>query len=93
MSTAKQPITDNQKIMLRLIERSPDIGDGWRQSSTPLWQHVVDQSPPALVELDHEQKRVRFTPEGIIIMRWLFDDLVNWMQAHPAKVRQLLKVS
>jgi hypothetical protein len=71
MSTAKPSITDNQKIMLRLIERSPDIGEGWRQCSTPLWPHVVDQSPPDLVELDHEQKRVRFTPEGIIIMRWL----------------------
>lgn len=66
-----QKITANQKIMLRLIERSPDIGGGWRQVSAPLWRHVTDQAHPDLAELDHDRKRVRFTQEGLTIMRYL----------------------
>jgi hypothetical protein len=65
------PITDNQKTMLRLIERSADTGDGWRLVSNPLWKHVLDQSHPDLTEIDHENKRVRFTPEGITVMKYL----------------------
>jgi hypothetical protein len=64
-------ITDNQKIMLRLIERSSNLGEGWRQVSNPLWKHVVEQSHPDLVELDHENKRVRFSPDGLTVMRYL----------------------
>ena len=64
------PITENQKIMLRLIERSADTGDGWRPVSNPLWRHVLDQAHLDLTELDHKNKRVRLTPEGIILMKY-----------------------
>lgn len=64
-------ITDKQKIMLDLIERSPDIGDGWRQVSDALWKHVVAQAHPELTELDPTNKRVRFTAEGETVMRYL----------------------
>jgi len=64
-------ITDNQKIMLRLIERSSEIEHGWRQVSDPLWKHVVEQAHPELTELDHQNKRVRFTAEGVVVMKYL----------------------
>lgn len=64
-------ISENQKIMLDLIQRSPDIGDGWRQVSDGLWGHVVEQAHPDLTELDTTTKRVRFTDEGITVMRYL----------------------
>ena len=63
-------LTENQRIMLQLIQRSPDLGDGWRQVSDALWRHVVDQAHPDLTELDEKQRRIRFTPEGITVMRF-----------------------
>jgi hypothetical protein len=57
--------------MLRLIERSTDSGDGWLSVSSLLWKLVVDQSHPELTELDQENTRVRFTPEGLIVMKYL----------------------
>lgn len=64
-------ITENQKIMLDLIQRSPDIGDGWRQVSDGLWKHVVEQAHPDLTEIDATSKRARFTDEGLTVMRYL----------------------
>jgi len=64
-------ITENQRIMLQLIKRSPDIGDGWRQVSGTLWPLVGEQAHPDLTELDADTKRVRFTKEGETIMRYV----------------------
>ena len=71
MTTPKAPITEYQKNMLRLIERSADTGDGWRPISNALWNLVLDQAHPDLTELDHENMRVRFTPKGITVMEYL----------------------
>ncbi len=71
MINPKPPITDTQKHMLRLIQRTTDSGEGWRQVSGFLWDLVVEQSHPELTELDQENKRVRFTPEGVTVMRYL----------------------
>jgi hypothetical protein len=57
--------------MLRLIQRTTDSGEGWRQVSGLLWTLVVEQSHPELTELDQENTRVRFTPEGLIVMKYL----------------------
>ena len=57
--------------MLRLIQRTTDSGEGWRQVSGFLRDLVVEQSHPELTELDQENKRVRFTPEGLIVMKYL----------------------
>ena len=64
-------LTENQRIMLALIKRSPDIGGGWRQVSEKLWRHVEAQAHPELTELDAGARRVRFTPEGETVMRYL----------------------
>ena len=63
-------LTENQISMLKLIQRSEDIGDGWRQVSQTLWRHVEEQSHPALTELDHATRRVRLTAEGQTVMRY-----------------------
>lgn len=65
------PITDAQKNVMRLIQRSPDVGDGWRQVSGALWRVVVANSHPDLTDLDEEMKRVRLTAEGETVMRYL----------------------
>jgi hypothetical protein len=65
-----QKVTENQRIMLRLIERSADIGEGWRQVNDKLWRHVVEQSHPDLTELDHQNKRVRLTPDAITVLKY-----------------------
>jgi hypothetical protein len=70
-TTSTSQITENHRIMLLLIERSSDVGDGWRQVSTPLWRHVLEHFHPDLTEIDHENMRVRFTPEGITVMKYL----------------------
>jgi hypothetical protein len=68
----KIDITEEQKIMLDLIYRSPDRGDGWRSVSPALWKHVVAQAHSKLTELDHEGHRVRFTADGEILMTYRF---------------------
>ena len=66
----KYPVNLNHKTMLRLIERSADIGEGWRQVSDALWDHVTENCHPDLVELDVVSKRVRFTPDGVVLMKY-----------------------
>jgi hypothetical protein len=70
MTDAKKP-TPRDVELLRLILRSPDVGDGWRNVSGVLWEHVVKNAVIDLVEFDYENKRVRFSPEGVIVMRYL----------------------
>jgi hypothetical protein len=65
------PITDQQKNILRLIGRSTDLENGWRQVSNMLWPLVMEHAHPELTELDRESKRIRFTPEGITVLRYL----------------------
>lgn len=61
-------VTENQKIFLDLIERSPDMGDGWRTVSDALWPHALQQAHPLLTELDRDNKRVRLTDDGMTFM-------------------------
>ena len=65
------PITENQKIVLQLIMENPVNGEGWYQISNSFWEHVLKQNHPDLTELDHENQRVRLTPEGITVMKYL----------------------
>lgn len=63
-------ITQIEKGLLRLIERSPDIGEGWRQVSQLLWPTVSANCHPQLMELNTENRRIRITAEGETIMRY-----------------------
>lgn len=59
-------MTEDQKGFLRLIERSPDRGDGWRSISEvllPVCEKVAGQLPE-LLEFERENSRIRFTEKG-----------------------------
>jgi hypothetical protein len=65
-------LTQDQKDMLRLINRSTDSGDGWRGPLREyMWELVESRSHPELMELDYENKRVRLTPDGLTVLRYL----------------------
>lgn len=58
--------------LLKLINRSPDIGDGWRQTSQKLWESLVLKLFHIdLMELDHENTRVRLTSDGNTLLRYI----------------------
>ena len=65
------PLTDNQRSMLKLIQRSRDTGDGWRDVDGAIWPLVLESLHPELTEIDEELQRVRLTPEGAIVVRYL----------------------
>ena len=64
-------ITQQAKDTLKLIERSPDIGEGWRAVSVVLRPNMATwlRSAEALYEFDGE--RIRFTDEGAVVMKYL----------------------
>lgn len=61
--------------LIALIERSKDIGDGWRECSDICWQLVQENyAEEDLFDLDHERQRVRIKPKPSI------DDLANQIE-------------
>lgn len=67
-------LTDKHKSILLLIHRSikPD-SDGWASCSSVCWP-LMSQVPSELIEADPAEAgcgRVRFTPTGEIVMRYL----------------------
>ena len=64
-------LSDNDLSFLKLLMRSPDLGDGWRKSSERVWPLVTGFSKQELVELDHDNKRVRLTPDGEVLTRYI----------------------
>jgi len=63
MEAVADPISNKDMNILRLIYRSPDVGSGWRQTSSQLWPLIVTIGNSDMVELDHENKRIRLTDE------------------------------
>ncbi len=64
-------LEDNEISVLKLIERSKDIGDGYRKVSPTLWKGLIENfSRPELIEkLDGD--KVRFSPKGLVIIEYL----------------------
>lgn len=63
-------LDDQHKQTIRLILRSEDEGDGWRQCTSPIFGLFTPLSSE-LFELDHDKLRVRLTSEGKIVGKWL----------------------
>ncbi len=63
-------LTQPQKDLLRLILRSPDLGEGWRQVSQTLWKSVTHYRHPDLTEIDEEKRRIRLTPDGAVVVKY-----------------------
>ena len=64
-------LTPQDKNFINLILRSPDIGDGWRNSSNTLWPIVqgMAEDQPELFELG--EKTIRLTPVARILMEYI----------------------
>ncbi len=65
-----EKLSQQQIDFMRLLRRSPDIGDGWRQSGAMLWPLVQKFANPELTELDTEKMRVRLTEKGETLLRF-----------------------
>lgn len=65
MSNLKHPLA-----FLRLVERSPDVKDGWRKVSDVLMPMVEDHAKwyPELVQL--ENGHCRLTEEAHVVLKW-----------------------
>jgi len=58
----EQYVFDEQKSFRDLVDRSKNIGNGWRKVSDGLWNFVKLQASkqPAVFEIDDEKKLIRF---------------------------------
>lgn len=58
---------------LMVLQRSPDAGDGWRKFSEQLsgLVHANAKAFPGLFEVDDKNLRVRTTPEGDVVVKWM----------------------
>jgi hypothetical protein len=56
---------------IRLIVRSKDIGDGWRQVAMRQVYELYEKLPDELVEKDPANRRVRLTDAGKVVAQWL----------------------
>ena len=58
--------------LCKLINRSPDVGDGWRQSGPSLWTNLILKvKHDDLMELDHDNMLVKLTNEGSILLQYI----------------------
>lgn len=61
-------LTTQQANIIRLVDRSPDHGDGWRQLS-PHWQTILLQfNLGDLIEIDGD--KARLTVKGKAVLEW-----------------------
>lgn len=64
-------ISFDQASFLKLILRSADIGDGWRQVSPQLWPLVETFKHPELLELKDEARQARLSNRGLIVADYI----------------------
>lgn len=66
-------ISDRTRDLLQLVERSKDVGQGWRHVSDVLWPHVQNWAgeAPELFELRLDEQFIRLSPEGTTVLRYL----------------------
>lgn len=69
-------LTRRQLEVLRLIQRSPEIANGWVRVSKPLW-NIVHEMPLDLVETalhivnEEDCYSARMTQEGKSLVKWI----------------------
>ena len=56
---------------IKLIQRAPDIGEGWRQSDPLIYRFVREFPNQELLERDDERLRVRLSSDGLVLARYL----------------------
>lgn len=68
---ATDKLSQRDKYFLALLDRAPDLGDGWRQVAKVIWPIVEGFSKRELLELDEEHLRVRLNDAGRVVTRYL----------------------
>ena len=63
-------LSQQQKDLLKLVGRSPNIGDGWRNCAPKIFANFIVPMPDELVEKDVENRRARLTVAGQAIVDW-----------------------
>lgn len=76
--------------LISLINRSKDIGDGWRECSDICWGLLEDIERPDLFELDHSRQRVRIKSEPInkSTIDELTDQIYEWREKTILELRR-----
>lgn len=67
-------LKDSEKRFLRLILRSKDIGDGWRNVSLHVWTLVADFKRKELIEAERFEAgagKVRLSERGRIVVEYI----------------------
>lgn len=64
-------ITEKQAQLMKLIARSADIGEGWRQVPDPIWNAVKHFARSDLMEIDEPSKRIRLTDDGRVVLKYI----------------------
>ena len=67
-------LTEHNIRFLQLMLRSPDVGEGWRNVSSVLWQLVDKFDRPELVEKERHEDgsgRVRLTERGKVLVDYI----------------------
>lgn len=62
--------TDKDRSFLKLLLRSPDIGDGWRKVSSVVWPLVLEFPHPELIRLRNGCE-VRLSKSGLVLVDYL----------------------
>ena len=66
-------LNPNSMGFLRLLQRSPDCGAGWRTVSSVLWKLVEDFPEQELLEKEVAESgggKVRLSPRGLIVVEY-----------------------
>ena len=63
-------LTSSEKDLLRIIARSDDIGDGWRQCSDATWTLVEQFRQRELIDTDEARRRVALTTKGWTVVKY-----------------------
>jgi len=67
-------LSDDDINFIRLVQRSPDRGDGWRSVSALLWRMVEGFARQELIERERNEDgtgRVRLNERGNIVAEYL----------------------
>jgi hypothetical protein len=63
-------MNEKSKGFLRLLLRSKDLGDGWRQVSNIIWPLVIDFPHIELLEIK-DNNMVRLSERGLIVVDYI----------------------
>lgn len=67
---SKKKLSDKDVSFLKLILRSKDVGDGWRNVSAAVWPLVTEFPHPELIRV-RNGNQVRLSRRGMIVADYI----------------------